>query len=62
MDALTLLNVALAIANLAVAAFQGWKEWHSHQAPTHPLVAPLADIAAAIRESAGRPAGNTGKS
>ena len=56
MDALTLLNVALAVVNLAVAGFQGWKEWrtrHAHPAP-HPLLPPLLDIAQAIREAAAR--------
>ena len=49
MDALTLLNVALALVNLAVAAFQGWKEWQSRQAAPHPLDDRLRDIALAIR-------------
>lgn len=51
MDALTVLNLGLAVVNLAVAVFQGWKEWHSHlpDAP-HPLAPALADVAAAVRE------------
>jgi hypothetical protein len=52
-DALTVLNVVLAMANLAVAAFQGWKEWrtrHTDPPAAHPLAAPLDAIAAAIRE------------
>jgi hypothetical protein len=49
-DALTLLNIALALANLAVAGFQGWKEWRTRAAAPHPLAASLDDIAAAIRE------------
>jgi hypothetical protein len=48
-DALTILNVALALMNLAVAAFQGWKEWRSRQAAPHPLDDRLRDIAIAIR-------------
>lgn len=50
MDALTLLNIGLAVVNLAVALFQGWKEWHQRQQRGHPLEAALRDVAVAIRE------------
>ena len=50
MDALTWLNVGLAVVNIAVALFQGWKEWHSHRQRVHPLQPVLVDIARAIRE------------
>lgn len=50
MDSLTLLNVALAIVNIVLALFQGWKEWHEHRQLSHPLEAALRDVALAIRE------------
>lgn len=50
MDALTLLNIGLAIVNLVVALFQGWKEWHQRRHSGHPLEAALRDVALAIRE------------
>jgi hypothetical protein len=50
-DALTLLNIALALVNLTVAAFQGWKEWRTRATSPHPLAAPLYAIAAAVRET-----------
>jgi len=50
-DTLTVLNVIMAVVNLSVAIFQGWKEWHDRQQPQpHPLTTTLQDIAAAIRE------------
>jgi hypothetical protein len=48
-DALTLLNVGLAVVNLAVGVFQFWKEWHAHREAAHPLDPALRDIAEAIR-------------
>ena len=51
MDTLTILNVIMAVVNLSVAIFQGWKEWHDRQQPRpHPLEIVVRDIAAAIRE------------
>jgi hypothetical protein len=49
-DALTLLNIALAVINVLVAIFQAWKEWHAHQDAPHPLAPALADVAEAVRE------------
>jgi len=48
MDSLTVLNVALAIVNLAVALFQAWKEWGARR--RHPLDSALREIASAIRD------------
>jgi len=48
-DALTLLNIVLGLGNIAVAAFQVWKEWRTRHLGPHPLEDRLRDIAIAIR-------------
>ena len=54
MDALTLLDVLLAVVNISVA-FQGWREWHARRQPApHPLEPALRDIAQAMRDSWGQ--------
>jgi hypothetical protein len=46
------LNVILALVNIAVALYQGWREWRTRRQPEpHPLEPALRDLAQAVREA-----------